>query len=179
MLTNSRLAYHNHDHKRCVNAALQRAQTLCNDSQARLTPIREAVLRTIWASHRPLGAYDIVDKMTLNGSSGKRIQAPTVYRAIEFLLEQGLVHRIASLNAYIGCPFPGNNHNDFFLICRACGSAAVCCAKQLSNMVSHTAERTGFKVEDQAIEIVGLCPECQETPNQPPENVVVKSKNNE
>ena len=72
MLTNSRLAYHSHDHKRCVNAALQRAQVLCNDNQARLTPIREAVLRTIWASHRPLGAYDIVDKMTLNGNSGKK-----------------------------------------------------------------------------------------------------------
>ena len=161
MLTNSRLAYHHHDHKRCISAALQQAKVLCDDNHARLTPIREAVLKTIWASHQPLGAYDIVDKMTLNTHTGKRIKAPTVYRAIEFLLEQGLIHRIASLNAYIGCPFPGNSHNDFFLICRSCGSAAECSTEQLNNTVAQTAERTGFKVESQVIEISGLCPQCQ------------------
>ncbi len=162
MLTNSRLAYHTHDHKRCVNAALSRAKIVCDDSHVRLTPIREAVLRTIWACHRPLGAYDIVDKMTLNPASGKRILAPTVYRSIEFLLEQGLIHRIATLNAYIGCPFPGSNHSDFFLICRKCGSAAECSADQLNVAVSQTAKRAHFQVESQVIEIVGLCPECQE-----------------
>jgi Fur family zinc uptake transcriptional regulator len=162
MLTNSRLAYHTHDHKRCINAALERAKALCDESHARLTPIREAVLRTIWASHQPLGAYEIVDNMTPKAQTGKRIQAPTVYRAIEFLLEQGLVHRIASLNAYIGCPFPGNNHNDFFLICRACGSTAEYSNEQINNMMRQTAERTGFKVESQVVEISGLCPECQE-----------------
>lgn len=161
MLTNSRLAYQTHDHKRCIDAALNKARNVCDDSNVRLTPIREAVFCTIWASHRPLGAYDIVDKMTLNPQTGKRIKAPTVYRAIEFLLEQGLIHRIASLNAYIGCPFPGNFHNDFFLICRSCGVTAVCSTDQLNATITKTAERTGFKVETQAIEISGLCPECQ------------------
>jgi len=162
MLTNSRLAYHSHDHKRCINAALQRAKVLCDDNHARFTPIREAVLKTIWASHQPLGAYDIVDKMSLNTHTGKRIKAPTVYRAIEFLLEQGLVHRIASLNAYIGCPFPGNNHNDYFLICRICGSTAECSTESLKTIITQIAERTGFKVESQVVEISGLCPECQQ-----------------
>ena len=161
MLTNSRLAYHSHDHKRCVSAALTRAKTLCDDSHVRLTPIREAVFKTIWASHRPLGAYDIVDQMSLNAASGKRILAPTVYRSIEFLLAQGLIHRIATLNAYIGCPFPGSHHSDFFLICRACGSAAECSADQLNIAVEKTAKRANFKVESQVIEIAGLCPECQ------------------
>lgn len=162
MLTNSRLAYQNHDHKRCINAALQRAQTLCDDNKARLTPIRETVLRTIWASHRPLGAYDIVENMG-NENPEKRIQAPTVYRAIDFLLEQGLIHRIASLNAYIGCPFPGNNHSHFFLICRSCSAVAECSAEQLNSMISQTVERTGFQVESQTIEILGLCSECKQT----------------
>ena len=166
MLTNSRLAYHSHDHRRCVSAALTRAKTLCEDSEVRLTPIREAVLRTIWASHRPLGAYDIVDKMTLETTSGKRILAPTVYRAIEFLLAQGLIHRIATLNAYIGCPFPGSHHSDFFLICRECGSAAECSADQLNIAVEQTAKRANFKVETQVIEIAGLCPECQRVSQQ-------------
>lgn len=161
MLTNSRLAYHQHDHKRCINAALNRARLLCDDRQVRLTPIREAVFKTIWTSHRPLGAYDIVDKMTLASSPVKRILPPTVYRSIEFLLEQGLIHRLASLNAYIGCPFPGSDHNDVFLICRACGSVAECSAEYLNTAIAQTATRTNFKVESQVVEIVGLCPECQ------------------
>ncbi|TNF08197.1 MAG: transcriptional repressor [Gammaproteobacteria bacterium] len=161
MWTNSKVAYHHHDHKRCINAALQRAKSLCEDRQVRLTPIREAVFKTIWASHRPLGAYDIVDQMTLATSPVKRILPPTVYRSIEFLLEQGLIHRLASLNAYIGCPFPGNEHNDVFLICRECGSAAECSAEYLTTAVEQTALRADFQVESQMIEIVGLCPECQ------------------
>ena len=161
MLTNSRLAYNSHDHKRCIHAALTRAKTLCDAGHVRFTPIREAVLRTIWASHRPLGAYDIVDHMALDAASGKRILAPTVYRSIEFLLEQGLIHRIATLNAYIGCPFPGNHHSDFFLICRECGSAAECSADPLNIAIEQTAKRAHFKVESQMIEIAGLCPECQ------------------
>lgn len=162
MLTNSKLAYHHHDHQRCINAALNRARTLCDERQVRLTPIREAVLKTIWASHRPLGAYDIVDRMTLATSPVKRILPPTVYRSIEFLLEQGLIHRLASLNAYIGCPFPGSDHNDVFLICRECGATAECSAEHLNSAVEQTANRAKFQVESQLIEIVGLCPECQQ-----------------
>jgi len=106
MLTNSRIAYHRHDHKRCINAALCRARELCDARKARLTPIRETVLKTIWASHRPLGAYEIVDQMSQSETSAHRVLPPTVYRAIQFLLDQGLIHRLSSLNAYIGCPFP-------------------------------------------------------------------------
>lgn len=163
MLTNSRVAYQHHDHKRCIDAALQQAQLLCDNRNARFTPIREAVLRTIWASHQPLGAYDIVDNMSLDTQSDRRqIKAPTVYRALNFLLTLGLIHRISSLNAYIGCPFPSNNHNDIFLICRACGSAAECSADQLSASLAQTAVRAGFQVESQIIEMIGLCPQCQQ-----------------
>ena len=160
MLTNSRQAYHQHDHKRCIDAALHRAKILCDERRARLTPIREAVFKTIWTSHRPLGAYDIVDRLTLDTSPVKRILPPTVYRSIEFLLEHGLIHRLASLNAYIGCPFPGSDHDDVFLICRECGSTAECSADYLNTAVTQTAERANFQVESQVIEIVGLCPEC-------------------
>ncbi len=162
MLTYSRLAYQAHDHQRCIITALERARVLCEESHARLTPIREIVLKTIWASHQPLGAYDIVDNLALNLHTGKRIKAPTVYRAIEFLLNLGLIHRITSLNAYIGRSFPENTHNDFFLICRICHSTAECSTEQMNSIILHTAERTGFQVETQVVEIIGLCPKCQQ-----------------
>lgn len=158
MLSNSRTAYHLHDHQRCIDAALQRARERCSDAGSRLTPIREAVLTLIWSSHQPLGAYGVLEQLpTL---LGKRIQAPSVYRAIDFLLEMGLIHRLPSLNAFMGCPFPGSEHSDVFLICRRCGSAAEISADSLNGLIIDTAEKTGFKVETQLVELGGLCPAC-------------------
>lgn len=162
MLTYSRLAYQTHDHQRCIVTALDRAKLICEESRARLTPIREIVLRSIWASHQPLGAYDIVDTLALNIQTGKRIKAPTVYRAIEFLLSLRLIHRITSLNAYIGRSFPEETHNDFFLICRICRSTAECSTEKMKNIILHTSERTGFQAETQIVEVIGLCPDCQQ-----------------
>ncbi len=113
MISNSRSAYHLHNHQRCVNAALTQARERCTRSRARLTPIREAVLTLIWDSHKPMGAYQIVEQ--LPPLLDKNVQAPSVYRAIDFLLELGLIHRITSLNAFIGCPFPGSEHSDLDL----------------------------------------------------------------
>lgn len=159
MLTNSRLAYQTHDHQRCISAALNRAEELCANKNVRLTRIRKAVLQAIWQSHQPLGAYAIAEN--LNQGSNQRILAPSVYRAIEFLTNLGLIHRIASLNAYIGCPFPGNNHSDLFLICRECGMAAECSAEGLNNQLNAIAEKAQFAPESQSLEIVGLCAQCQ------------------
>ena len=159
MITNSKLAYHEHDHQRCIDAALARATEVCAERKARLTPARQQVLKLIWQSHRPLGAYRILELMT--EQSGKRVLPPTVYRALDFLLEAGLIHRIASLNAYIGCPFPNSHHNELFLICRECGSAAECSAEQVSSAITSTAKRANFQLESQSVELAGLCPQCQ------------------
>ena len=97
MLTNSRLVHQPHDHGRCINAALSRAEELCTASKARLTPTRKSVLQLLWQSHQPLGAYQLQDQLSV--LTGKSIAPPTIYRAIEFLLGLGLIHRIASLNA--------------------------------------------------------------------------------
>tara|TARA_B110000459_G_scaffold167266_1_gene185745 strand:+ start:76 stop:576 length:501 start_codon:yes stop_codon:yes gene_type:complete len=161
MLAYSRLAYKDHDHQRCIISALERAKVLCEKNNARLTPIREIVFKSIWSSHRPVGAYDIVDNLGLNISTGKRIKAPSVYRAIEFLMKLRLIHRIASLNAYIGRSFPEKVHNDFFLICRICRATAECSTDQINNIVLHAAARNGFIVEQEIVEIIGLCPECK------------------
>lgn len=160
MLSNSRSAYHLHNHQKCIKAALQQARDRCARANARLTPIREAVLTLIWDNHKPMGAYHIVEQLPL--VLGKNIQAPSVYRAIDFLLELGLIHRITSLNAYIGCPFPGSEHSDLFMICQGCGAAAEVSDETINAIIAETIQKTGFRLKTQAIELTGLCPACQE-----------------
>lgn len=161
MLSNSKAAYLRHDHDRCQSAALAQAKALCQRDGARLTPIRETVLRLIWQSHRPLGAYDIIER--LSETSGQRVAPPTVYRALDFLLSRGLVHRLATLNAYIGCPFPDNAHSNVFMLCRACSSVAEYSVEAIDKAIVATAERAGFAIDSQAIEVSGLCPGCKES----------------
>lgn len=159
MLSNSRVAYREHNHLRCQNAAMQRARSLCEQHKVRLTPIRENVLRLLWQSHRPLGAYEIIEQLSDAGE--KSVKPPTVYRAIDFLLEQGLAHRLATLNAYIGCPFPGNPHRFAVFVCQACGSAAESSFEAIDNAIGAAAARADFEVHGQAVEVTGLCPQCR------------------
>lgn len=159
MISNSSVAYQHHDHHRCLKAALVQARNRCQSRKVRLTPLRESVLQLLWQSHRPLGAYKIIEQLA--ALSGKRILPPTVYRALDFLLEVGLIHRLATLNAYIGCPFPDSVHSDYFLLCRECGSVAECSTNSVNKAIVSTAERAGFLVERQTVEILGLCTPCQ------------------
>ncbi|UTW44610.1 transcriptional repressor [bacterium SCSIO 12696] len=159
MITNSKLAYHDHDHERCISAALVRAAAVCEQHNARFTQARKDVLSLLWQSHQPLGAYKIMD--LLSEKRGKRVMPPTVYRALDFLLELGLIHRIASLNAYIGCPFPGSSHKELFLICRICGSAAEYSADNVSDAITTAAQHANFQLESQSLELMGICPKCR------------------
>ncbi|MBI2381748.1 MAG: transcriptional repressor [Gammaproteobacteria bacterium] len=148
-----------HDHRHCVHDALARAERLCQERGARLTDQRRRVLELVWQSHRPLGAYELMDALR---KDGKPVAPPTVYRALDFLIEQGLVHRLASLNAYIGCEHPGERHSGQFLICRACGLSAELSDPAVAAALSREAEIQGFRVEQQIVEIAGLCARCQE-----------------
>ena len=170
MLTNSRLVHQPHDHGRCINAALSRANNLCLEKGVRLTPTRESVLRLLWQSHQPLGAYQVQDQ--LSKLTGKSIAPPTVYRAIEFLSDLGLVHRLASLNAYIGCPFPNSEHSNLFMICNGCGSAAEVAHGALNDVLQNASEKAEFKLESQNIELFGLCPQCSQDTNLDPEHLI-------
>lgn len=150
---------HGHNHQRCIHHALSTAERLCRERNSRLTPVRKRVLELIWQSHRPLGAYQILAQL---GDEGFNSAPPTVYRALEFLLEQGLVHRIASLNAFIGCSVPDQRHQGYFLICRDCGSAHELEAAPLSRALREQAGQQGFRVESETVELAGLCPRCQQ-----------------
>jgi Fur family zinc uptake transcriptional regulator len=147
-----------HDHGHCINHALQDAAELCHSRQLRLTPIRELVLKLIWQSHKPLGAYDILPALA---EAGFNSAPPTVYRALDFLQEQGLVHRIASLNAFMGCSHPEDQCHNSFLICKQCHSAVELESPSISKAVQKTAAAIGFEVESETIEIAGTCPACQ------------------
>ena len=147
-----------HDHAQCEMQALQRAEALCKARGARLTDIRRQVLELVWKSHVPVGAYDLLDQLNANG---KKTQPPTVYRALEFLLEQGLIHRIESQNAFIGCTDPEHDHVGQFLICRDCGTAAELVDTRIDEAISAGANDVGFRVEHPTVELEGTCAQCR------------------
>ncbi len=158
--TVNNIAYQpDHDHSRCITTALKQAQQLCKANGQRLTQIRELVLKLIWQSHKPLGAYDLLPAIA---KAGFNSAPPTVYRALDFLQEQGLVHRLASLNAFIGCIHPGQHHHGYFLICRSCGTTAELESAEVQQSIQRCAGAAGFSVEQENIEILGRCPNCQE-----------------
>src|SRR5918995_5952602 len=115
------LAAPDHDHARCIDAALDRAAALCARRGARLTELRRRVLELVWQGHAAVKAYDVLDRLGRKAGSAK---PPTVYRALDFLIAHGLVHRLESLNAYVGCPMPDASHEGQFLICGACGGVS-------------------------------------------------------
>ncbi|MGE4064016.1 MAG: Fur family transcriptional regulator [Rhodospirillaceae bacterium] len=137
---------------------MRTAEAVCEKRGARLTAIRRRVLAAVWSSHAPVGAYDILAE--LNADRGKT--APmAVYRALDFLMEQGLVHRLASLNAFIGCALASESHTAHFLICRGCKSATEMDGAAVTRAVKKSLSAHGFFPETEIIEIQGLCAYCR------------------
>lgn len=148
-----------HDHAACISTALSSAEALCAERGVQLTALRRRVLELVWASHTPIGAYEILAKLA--GETG-RVQPPTVYRALDFLKSQGLIHRIESKNAFIGCTQPEARHSGQFLLCRACGETAELADDKALSALQREAAALGFTVERQTIELEGLCPRCRD-----------------
>ena len=141
--------------------ALARAETLCRQRGARLTDLRRRVLEIIWSNATPLGAYAILDVLRDDGRQGA---PPTVYRALDFLLAQGLIHRLASLNVFTGCRRPGSHHGGQFLICRDCGRVSELSNPAVDELLRAETDARGFEVLAQIVEILGRCPDCLEEP---------------
>jgi Fur family zinc uptake transcriptional regulator len=148
-----------HNHASCVDEALDRAVAICERRQVRLTPLRQRVLQAVWSGHKPVGAYDILGMLTNERGT---TAPPTVYRALEFLLENGLIHRIESLNAFVGCTKPGQDHAWQLLICRACGRVAEISDGKLDHAIADAASRAGFTLQRRTIELAGLCSACRD-----------------
>ena len=158
--SNSRnpVAFVRHDHRNCQHQLLSEAKALCLKRNKRLTRRRLQVLEILLRSHAPMRAYEILACLNQTESAAM-IAPPIVYRALEFLLEEGLAHRIESKNAFISCVHPGHHSGARFLICSGCEQVA-----ELENhdpMVITEAANLGFSIDHSIVEISGYCAECQ------------------
>jgi Fur family zinc uptake transcriptional regulator len=148
-----------HDHHRCTADALAHAETLCATRAQRLTPIRRQVLEVLLGSHKALGAYEIIDAMPADAGRPAPI---TIYRALEFLIENGLVHRIESRNAFIACVHThAGDDLVVFLICDTCGSVGEAQAAGVSTQLSAAARAARFTPKAPVVEITGVCAHCR------------------
>jgi len=137
---------------------LNRASQICDGRGARLTALRRQVLGLILDRDAPTGAYDLLDQLrsTRHGAA-----PPTVYRALEFLLEQGLIHKLERLSAFVGCVNEEeHDHAAQFLICRSCGRVTEIEDHDLAHALQDAAKRFGFTVGKATIEAEGECAGC-------------------
>ncbi len=149
-----------HDHDRCSADALAHAEALCVKRGERLTPMRRHVLEVLAQSHKPLGAYEIIEQVAVQGPRPAPI---TIYRALDFLTAQGLVHRIESRNAFLACI---NNHASgapvVFLICEHCGAVGEAASGAVADSLNAAAKSAGFTPKSPVVEITGVCAHCRE-----------------
>jgi Fur family zinc uptake transcriptional regulator len=147
-----------HNHSVCIKNALKEAEAACINSGLRLTQLRRQVLQLVWLSHAPVKAYEILEQMH---KDNPKTAPPTVYRTLDFLIQAGLVHKIESLNAYVGCGDPTHPHIGQFFICEACGAVAEINEPRITRLINQEARHLGFQSQRQVIEIKGHCPQCQ------------------
>jgi Fur family zinc uptake transcriptional regulator len=149
-----------------VVVQLDRADIACGARGAKLTDLRRQVLGLVLSSTKPAGAYDILNALR---EDHKGAAPPTVYRALDFLLEQGLVHKVESLSAFVGCAHdadhghshPATDHAAQFLICRTCGRATEFDNPDVLAALQKIADTVGFLVETSLVEAKGLCDNCR------------------
>lgn len=148
-----------HDHGRCVDLLMSTVERLRAEQTLRLTPQRRRVLEVLAASHVALGAYDILAR--LGGGDGRPAAPISVYRALDFLLQHGLVHRVESLNAFIACTRPGERHDALLMICSVCRRVAELQAPAIAAAIAESATAGQFLVTHPIVEIAGICRVCR------------------
>ena len=152
-------AFARHDHGACATSALDSARRACIAGDLKLTPVREKVLNILLESHAALGAYDILEKLSLEGF---RSQPPVAYRALDFLVEHGFVHKIERLNAFIACTHSGEGHSPAFMICKRCNQLAEAMSVPISITLGKAAKAIGFSIDKTVLEAEGMCPRCRQ-----------------
>ncbi|MEH6405119.1 MAG: Fur family transcriptional regulator [Sneathiella sp.] len=145
-----------HEHALCVEEALTAADRICDERELRFTDLRRRVLSLIWENHGSSKAYDIMEKLGDDFSA----KPPTVYRTLDFLQDNGLVHKINSLNAYVGCSHPLKHQDCFFLICSCCNEVQECCASHIADTLRDMANKNKFSPRHMTLEIEGECQDC-------------------
>lgn len=136
---------------------LNKAKAFCENKGVRFTSLREKVYSLLLDRSGAVGAYDLLDQLKTTEDSAK---PATVYRALDFLLELGLVHKLESDNTFIACHHFDCHHPVQFLICEACGNVQEIQSSGLKEQLEEQAISMGFKVKKQTIEAHGLCAKC-------------------
>ena len=119
--------------------------------------LKKQVLKLIWKKPGYVKAYDLLDELQKIDPSAK---PPTIYRTLDFLMENGLIHKLQSLNAFIGCLHPNEHNECYFLICDSCQKIEECCSKKINNVVLSTSKNNNFIPNKVTFEIAGTCQSC-------------------
>lgn len=148
-----------HDHSRCVTDALTLLEAHCAEHGLQLTPVRRRVMDILLGEeHRALGAYEILGRLRAEGLGS---QPPVAYRALDFLIRGGFVHRIETLNAFVACARAGSGHAPAFLICRDCRTVIETPAEPAAGVLAGAADAAGFAIESAVREAEGVCASCR------------------
>lgn len=159
---------HHHNVHDSHNTAkrLEEAKVHCEARGARFTPLREEVYTIILNSDKPLGAYDLISALQARRQStdapNKNIAPPTIYRSLEFLLSEGLIHQLNSMNAYVPCCHPRSKHAAAFLICQNCNKVEECSNIPVNGLVEFAEQDAHFEVNQAIIELKGTCRACRQ-----------------
>ena len=140
-----------------IDAALLEADRICAKQEARMTPIRKRVLKLLLQSSAPAKAYDLLEQLGGEGAA----KPPTIYRALDFLLEMGLAHKIESLNAYVACGHRDHKHVAVFLICDKCQSTQELHADDALDVLKSETQAVDFHLRNAVLELHGLCSNCR------------------
>ncbi len=151
---------HARDRAGAAREAIEAAEAACTARGARLTPIRRRVLETLFSTHKPLGAYEVAG--ALGERDGRYVAPITVYRALDFLMGQGFVHRLESRNAFVACPHAhGEEDLIVFLICETCGGVDETSPAAVRKALDAVAREAGFAPRARVIEVAGTCSHCR------------------
>ncbi len=144
-------------HHECIDSAIRVAESICLERRLQFTPLRRSVFKLIWQSHSPLKAYDILDQLQKKDSSAKPI---TIYRTLDFLIENRMIHKIESQNTYFGCSHPRESHNCYFTICSKCNVVSEGCTNNFLTPIYDDLKKEKFLVKHITFEIHGVCKNC-------------------
>ncbi len=142
-----------------INALLDKAQDLCDERSARFTQTRRKVLELMLRHASAISAYDLLDCLKETDNSAK---PPTVYRALDFLLEQHFIHRVESQNAFIACNDFSDSHQLQLFICEKCNDVQEVHSPQIQQSLTDQARLNDFQVKTQTVEVRGFCHHCRE-----------------
>ncbi len=146
-----------HDHKNCSNKVIKKAKEFCNAGSLNLTPIRKKVLEIIASNHKPAKAYDILAKLKEEGFSDK---PPTVYRALDFLIENKMVHKLNTINAYVACFNNETEEVSCFLICTKCKDIEELQDEGIINAIANIGKSKNINIKNINLEIEFRCEKC-------------------